>query len=175
MVLRQKGSDSINTTSNKRGDDIKTVTGQKLHKDCRRDYIHKRNIVKQEPSASTVSPVKARRSIESFNYKLHCIFCAQTAKLSGRKRGHDVYHVRMLEFQDSIEAICKERNDKWANQVLGRLKFTIDLPAAEAFSILSGMYSLNNKAKGLGHQENRATSWRRQVQAAATKSCFDRM
>ena len=91
VVLRQKGSDSINTTSNKRGDDIKTVTGQKLHKDCRRDYIHKRNIVKQEPSASTVSPVKARRSIESFNYKLHCIFCAQTAKLSGRKRGHDVW------------------------------------------------------------------------------------
>ena len=45
---------------------------------------------------------------------------------------YDVYNVRMLEFQDSIEAICKERNDKWANQVLGRLKFTIDLPAAEA-------------------------------------------
>ena len=137
LALRQKGSDSINTTSNKRGDDIKTVTGQKLHKDCRRDYIHKRNIVKQEPSASTVSPIKARRSIESFNYKLQCIFCAQTAKLSGRKRGHDVYNVRMLEFQDSIEAICKERNDKWANQVFGRLKFTIDLPAAEALKQVS--------------------------------------
>ena len=38
----------------------------------------------------------------------------------------------MLEFQESIESVCLERNDKWANQVLGRLKFTIDFPAAEA-------------------------------------------
>ena len=55
--------------------------------------------------------------------------------------GEDVFHVRMFEFQESIETVCKERNDKWANQVLGRLKFTIYLPAAEALYHQS--YSVN--------------------------------
>ena len=132
VSLGKKGSDSINKTSNGRGDAIQTVAGQTLHKDCRRDYIHKRNLVKQDPSISSVSPIKARRSSESFDYRHHCIFCTQTAKVNNRKRGHEVFNVRMLEFQESIESICYERNDKWANQVLGRLKFTIDLPAAEA-------------------------------------------
>ena len=122
VSLGKKGSDSINKTSNGRGDAIQTVAGQTLHKDCRRDYIHKRNLVKQDPSISSVSPIKARRSSESFDYRHHCIFCTQTAKVNNRKRGHEVFNVRMLEFQESIESICYERNDKWANQVFGKIK-----------------------------------------------------
>ena len=84
--LRKKGSDTENATSNTRGDGIIPVTGQTVHRDCRRDYIHKRNSVQQKLSTSTFSPIKALRSTESSNYRNTCILCTQTAKLNSKKK-----------------------------------------------------------------------------------------
>ncbi|KAJ7391185.1 hypothetical protein OS493_019316 [Desmophyllum pertusum] len=45
VTLREKGSEGINQASAERNDQIVTVPGQKVHKDCRRSYCHPRNYV----------------------------------------------------------------------------------------------------------------------------------
>lgn len=100
--LREKGSEAINKASANRGDSIETVTGQTVHTNCRRDYVHQRNSVVKEPIASSSSN-RALRSVESFDFKHNCLFCTKHAKVCVRKRGQDVYPVRSLEFQRSIE------------------------------------------------------------------------
>jgi hypothetical protein len=49
-----------------------------------------------------------------------------------KKRKNDVYPVRTSDFQTKIEDICKMRDDEWALDVRGRLKFVQDLHAADA-------------------------------------------
>jgi len=51
--------------------------------------------------------------------------------LTTKKRYHDVYPVRFLDFQNKIQNHCVERNDNWANEVHSRLSQVLDLPAAE--------------------------------------------
>ncbi len=72
------------------------------------------------------------RSQGGFNFEEHCLFCEQSAKLKGNKRGLDVFPVRTFDFQNKIRDICRIRNDVWGNQVLARLEYAQDLPAADA-------------------------------------------
>ena len=41
--------------------------------------------------------------------------------------GIDVFPVRTFEFQKTIEDICVQRGDDWADKVLGRIQSTNDL------------------------------------------------
>ena len=111
VCLGKKGSDSISKASTSHGD-VETFAGQSVHTDCRRDYIHKRNLTKQAHATSKFSPIEARCSSDSFEYRQHCIFCTQHDELNSSKRGYFVYPVRSTELQNAIESICKERIDK---------------------------------------------------------------
>mgnify|MGYP000473512538 FL=1 len=75
-----------------------------------------------------------RSDTEQFDFKSKCLFCDSFAKfsLTTKKKSHDVYPVRSLDFQDKILHHCVERNDNWANEVHFRLSQVLDLPAAEA-------------------------------------------
>ena len=44
VTLREKGSEGINRASRKRNDLIQTVSGQKVHQTCRREYYHPNKI-----------------------------------------------------------------------------------------------------------------------------------
>ncbi|XP_067654113.1 ankyrin repeat domain-containing protein 17-like [Haliotis asinina] len=44
------------------------------------------------------------------------------ARLSGKKRSYEVHPVRTLEFQSTIQKICQERGDEWAQDVQGKLE-----------------------------------------------------
>ncbi|CAC5392560.1 unnamed protein product [Mytilus coruscus] len=52
--------------------------------------------------------------------------------MADRKCGIEVYPVRTFEFQQKIEAICKDRKDSWAADVFAKLEYAQDLPAADA-------------------------------------------
>ena len=53
-----------------------------------------------------------RRSTElKFNDSEHCLFCGQSAKYKGEKKGFDVIPVRTMEFQETILKMCRERKD----------------------------------------------------------------
>ena len=74
-----------------------------------------------------------RSSSSQFTFGENCLFCGNTAKNCKRKRGYDVVCVRTLDFQFSVTAICKERNDDWGEEVFGRLQMIpSDLHAADA-------------------------------------------
>ena len=44
VKLRVKGCESVNKASEERHYNIHVTTGQEVHIDCRRDFVHKRNI-----------------------------------------------------------------------------------------------------------------------------------
>ena len=73
----------------------------------------------------------------------------------GNKRGHDVFPVRTLDFQTTLNRICEERRDGWAEEVHSRISFSQDLIAAGA--IYHRVCSTNfrtGKQVRLSHQTN---------------------
>ena len=137
VQLRQKGSDGIITASAARGDDIHPEPGEWVHKECRKIYINPQQISKALKESDSVhlrcdSP-SLRSGKTPYKSSQQCVFCGQTAKRNGRKRGMDVHDVTELEFQKEIERIGKLRNDEWSKEVVFRIKSVhSDLPAADA-------------------------------------------
>ncbi|CAH3187344.1 unnamed protein product [Porites lobata] len=138
VELRQKGSDGINNASKLRGDTLQTFAGQRVHQKCRQKYCHvkvirsyiKKHTADEETSSSASRTL--RSSEPTFDFGERCLFCSQPAKLTGNKRGHDVFPVRTLDFQTALNRICEERRDGWAEKVHGRISFSQDLIAAGA-------------------------------------------
>ena len=66
------------------------------------------------------------------NPEIYFVHCSSVAKFnqSSRKRAVDVYPVRSLDFQNTIQKQCNKRNDAWGFEVFPRLSQVIDLPAA---------------------------------------------
>lgn len=135
VKLGKKGCDTINKIRSDMQQEISTVPGLTVYNDCRRDYINPKSTrwksedVDQE-SRSTEIDLRFRKPL--FKFKQNCLFCGQTAKNYMRKKGYDVC-VRTFEFQYSVESACRERNDKWGEEVLSRLQMAhSDLHAADA-------------------------------------------
>ena len=161
VELRQKGSDGINNASKLRGDTLQTFAGQRVHQKCRQKYCNvkvirsyiKKHTADEETSSSASRTL--RSSEPTFDFGERCLFCSQPAKLTGNKRGHDVFPVRTLDFQTTLNRICEERRDGWAEKVHGRISFSQDLIAAGA--IYHQVYSTNfrtGKQVPLSHQTN---------------------
>jgi len=87
VKVQQKGSDGINAASKERGD-FTAIPGQTVHNECRRKYcnVNETERFKRENIKSQLFP-RALRSKCEFVFKEHCMFCGQTAKISGKKRG----------------------------------------------------------------------------------------
>ena len=138
-ILTQKGCDNIMRVSSSQGNTINVQAGNRVHQKCRLDLVRPR---KPKPSTVESEATVSRRSTKpKFNSKDQCIFCGQSAKYDGRKKGFDVIPVRTKDFQDSIAKLCKERSDEWSQIVLGRLEHAQDLHAAD--TVYHQMCSVN--------------------------------
>lgn len=129
-VLTHKRCETINGVNSSLG----VKPGQKIHRKCRVDLVRPKQLTRAtQDDQAPKSVVKRRSSEQQFNSKEHCFFCGQTPKYDGKKKEfHIMIHVRTTEFQGSISRVCKERNDDWAQIVLGRLEYLQDLHAADA-------------------------------------------
>ena len=134
-VLREKGSNTINRISALRNDNIHTIPGLLIHQLCRHQYCNKnvltRDLNKTFETQSTLN-CTLRSKEPDFIFAEHCLFCGQGAKISGKKRGYDVFPVRTSDFQFKIQQVCSERNDSWSEKVNSRTEFAQDLHASDA-------------------------------------------
>lgn len=99
VELREKGSKGVNEASKARGDDISTKPGDKVHKECRRLYCNSQQIEKAQKASERkiASSPSLRSGKTNFQFTTHCLFCGQAAKSENRKRGWDVFPVRILD------------------------------------------------------------------------------
>lgn len=89
--MYQKGSDSTNQSSQARHDTIRVSPGQAVHQECRRVYSsvfesersNRENVTNKE---NILGSPRALRSQSEFIFSDLCLFCDQTAKLSGKIR-----------------------------------------------------------------------------------------
>ena len=108
-----------------------------------------------------------RSEATSFDYKEHCLFCGQSAKYEGKKKGYDVIPVRTGDFQTRIHELCKRRHNKWAQEVESRLSNTIDLHAVDSVyhamppcRVFSANEPPSKKSCGRPQEETRTTAFR---------------
>ncbi|CAG2255285.1 unnamed protein product [Mytilus edulis] len=134
ITIREKGAKTINEVSSKhRHQNVFVVAGQILHQECRKKYTNAKEIQKiGKENTDNDRFDRLTRSSQYFDFREHCLFCGQSAQMSDRKYGIEVYPVRTFEFQQKIDAICKDRKDSWAADVLAKLEYAQDLPAADA-------------------------------------------
>ena len=134
VELTSKGSDGVNRASVQRNNDLKTIPGDKVHVDCRREYIKVQNITRETaPSQPKIVKKHELRSQQAFDFRNHCLYCGRSAKFEkGKKRGIDVHNVKSNNFQESLIQDCSNRKDEWSETVLGRLASINDLHAADA-------------------------------------------
>ena len=88
-----------------RGDYIKGVPDHLVHKDCRRNYVNPNASVNSKESGSTTPTVlrTMRSTTPDFSFKDNCLCCGQHAKFNCKKRGHDVYPVKTIEFKTTLK------------------------------------------------------------------------
>ena len=86
VTLTQKGCDGIHGASVSRGESLKFVSGQIVHKNCRRTYCNKNVIAcearKKESTTDTIKTPRSLRShTEKFEFQEHCLFCGHSIKV----------------------------------------------------------------------------------------------
>lgn len=101
VVLREKGSSSINTASEKRHDAVVVKPGQKVHISCRKKYVNEKyiNIDSKRKSLEDDSIEQNYRNLRSsepniFIMKEHCLFCGNGDKFQGKKTSFELVPVR---------------------------------------------------------------------------------
>ena len=101
--LSQKGCSSIQVASANSQTVITVQPGCYVHVKCRKDFTRPQRksdeTNEQEPKRSL------RTQTSKFDFKSRCLFCASYAKFSHttKKRSHDIYPVRTLDFQNKIQ------------------------------------------------------------------------
>ena len=106
VTLRQKGSDSINSASQKRGSDLQTVPGQCVHTACRLDFTNRNAIAqdlrKSQAPVDSESAAVLRSSTTTFSFEEHCLFCGKPKKYEGCKRGFELVPVLTTVLHESL-------------------------------------------------------------------------
>ena len=111
-VLGQKGVEKIKLIDSS----IDAQVGDRVHIGCRRNLVRPPYVkvpTSVGVSDSTFNVTSRRSQTPKFSPKDNCIFCGQAAKYDGKKKGFDTIPVRTKDFQDSIESVCRKRNDEW--------------------------------------------------------------
>lgn len=116
-VLTEKGVQSINKASEDRGEDVISTVGEKVHQECRRRYCNPQQVAKAVKQSSgkmeeTSKTYSLRSREEEFNFKSHCFFCGQLAKVDNKRKGFDISTVRTIEMKEKMLAVCRERGDQ---------------------------------------------------------------
>ena len=116
VTHREKESEGINWARRERNNRIQTVSGQKVHQTCRREYCHTSyiNRAKKKERESSKSSRRSldRKTEQSFNFKTDCFFCGTNVDLEDQKRRKgDVFRVTTLETKHTVLQTCFERKD----------------------------------------------------------------
>ena len=116
VTHREKESEGINWARRERNNRIQTVSGQKVHQTCRREYCHTSyiNRAKKKERESSKSSRRSldRKTEQSFNFKTDCFFCGTNVDLEDQKRRKgDVFRATTLETKHTVLQTCFERND----------------------------------------------------------------
>ena len=135
-IKLKKSIEKIDISNKARGANVFVEVGSIFHKKCREIFINsyyiktcqKRKLNEEE------KPTKRLRSNNSqdFDYATNCLFCENIVVDKNGVRHSEVYRVSTWNFQNKIIYHCRERNDKWGNEVKSRILFAIDLPAKDA-------------------------------------------
>ena len=153
VVVHQKGLATLVRVSKKRKDyDLKNYlkqieeTGEKVlvHHDCRRRFVDKRKKCDKESF-----PVKRLRScLEiSFNWKLHCFICGETADWRHKDRDK-VKKVMTVNLRATLIKHAQGRGDQLGDAVLGHLESCNELVAEKAVYHASCMANFILKKPG---------------------------
>ena len=133
--LTEKGIESLKSANDARQDEpISFKVGQRIHKTCRIQYCHKREIRKyiegkvDHYEKKTIEVKNLRSTNLSFSFASDCFLCGSQISCDGEK----VHTVQSLDFKDTLLSYCKARNDSWSMSVEHRLLSVIDLPAVNA-------------------------------------------
>ena len=90
VTLTEKGSLRINLASEKRKDKIRTVKGERVHKECRKSYCHPRNIerlLRQEAEPTPAGRSSLKRKSESlFRFRYDCLYCGSEVDFAEEKK-----------------------------------------------------------------------------------------
>lgn len=123
-VTVSRGLDAIICSSLRRQDGIaeklQGLTSVCVHVACRKNYTRESTI----KSVLHPSPKKAVKSLRSsqipFNFKTHCLFCAEECDVCADKKKpvekRDTYEVR-TSCKSSIINAANTRNDEWGQTV----------------------------------------------------------
>ena len=125
--IRQKGADTINESSRKRGrDDDVARAGQTVHKICRLQYNKDEDIQKSLKAVCESAPAARKRSVR----RTDCLFCGCTITRDFiHDCGDNVSEVKTDVFPQTVLSHCEERFDDWSFTVKGRRYFAKDLHA----------------------------------------------
>ena len=128
VKLTKKGKNGVNKKSREIGDDIKLETGDKVHKDCRKNYL-KRKVRKRKISSCT-------RSNSSFDFRTKCFVCGNLVTKRELNKSGCISKVscKYGEVDKKIEQQIELRgDDPWAVAVNGRFQCKLsDLRAEDA-------------------------------------------
>ena len=106
----------------------------KLHKHCQR-YVYNQN-KKHSPSNFLVEVKKnkiLRSSLETFDWKCKCLFCAESCQRNTRHPDRNNCHeVTTLIFKNQVLLACQKKDDKIGEEVALRVGACNDLVAVEA-------------------------------------------
>ena len=142
--------DNIHVSLQEQFDSDKNLT-LRVHRSCVDNYTHPKTLSRAIAKRKTVStqqnePAKKVRRSDShqFNFREHCIFCAQNCNVCQDQRHPDRWRPAYMcteyqgndgndTFKHSILETCDKRGDEWAEQVRVRISGApFDLHAADA-------------------------------------------
>jgi len=89
VVLGDKGAEGVNRASIERGVEIRVEAGTRVHKTCRVNHIHKKDIAIASTKDDSARPVKSSTcvSLGPYDSKMHCFFCGtDTMKIDPKQK-----------------------------------------------------------------------------------------
>lgn len=97
-----------------------------MHENCRKTFL-------KETGAHKISSENLSSSRSEFIFEENCLFCGEHAEfLPNGKSKQTVFHVKKLQFRETIIRIINERKDDWAQEVRLRIQNEADLVAVKA-------------------------------------------
>ena len=124
---RQLGIDTINRASLERKDTVSVKIGDYIHKNCRKDYIHKWYIASTASRNSNSSLRNTRSSSMSFDFRKNCFVCGcPVTEREKESKGTSFVESRFREIDKKIMAEVSNRNyDDWALTVYEELNLSM--------------------------------------------------
>ena len=125
--LRQKGADTVNESSRKRGhNDVVVRVGQRVHNLCRSYWTNPRTIKRDVSLSQGTFPLVERKSapvsLGPYNSKMDCLFCGQSVVQGIHVHDEPTSDIKISSLPETMLALCEKRADDWAVAVKDRIQ-----------------------------------------------------